>query len=105
MTRSQGTTGLIRSGSPCIRAIASRIAARSTTHGTPVKSCSTTRAGMKGISERGRAVPVPAAELADVLLGDHAAAGMAERVLQQHADGEGQSVELGDALPRELGRR
>ena len=28
----------------------SRIAARSTTHGTPVKSCSRTRAGMKEIS-------------------------------------------------------
>ncbi len=28
----------------------SRIAARSTTHGTPVKSCSSTRAGMKEIS-------------------------------------------------------
>ena len=30
--------------------IASRIAARSTTQGTPVKSCSRTRAGMKEIS-------------------------------------------------------
>ena len=28
----------------------SRIAARSTTHGTPVKSCSSTRAGMNEIS-------------------------------------------------------
>jgi hypothetical protein len=53
ITRSQGTTGLILSGSPFIRAIASRIAARSTTQGTPVKSWSTTRAGMNGISVRG----------------------------------------------------
>ena len=29
--------------------MASRIAARSTTHGTPVKSCSSTRAGVKAI--------------------------------------------------------
>lgn len=32
------------------RAIASLIAAKSTTAGTPVKSCNTTRAGLKGIS-------------------------------------------------------
>jgi hypothetical protein len=38
-------SGLMRSGSPPNAVIASRIAARSTTQGTPVKSCSTTRAG------------------------------------------------------------
>ena len=37
-------------GSPPRRFIAARIAARSTMHGTPVKSCSTTRPGMNGIS-------------------------------------------------------
>jgi hypothetical protein len=37
-------------GSPPSFFIASRMAARSTTQGTPVKSCSTTRPGMKGIS-------------------------------------------------------
>ena len=41
--------------------MASRMAARSTTHGTPVKSCITTRAGSSGTS---RARPE---------LGDHAA--------------------------------
>ncbi len=40
----------MRAGSPPRSAIASRIAARSTTAGTPVKSWSRTRAGMKGIS-------------------------------------------------------
>ena len=40
----------MRSGSPPSSAIASRIAARSTTHGTPVKSCITTRAGRNGTS-------------------------------------------------------
>eukprot|EP00732_Lithocolla_globosa_P001973 Lithocolla_globosa_v1_NODE_1144_length_2839_cov_59.750449.p4 type:complete len:133 gc:universal NODE_1144_length_2839_cov_59.750449:2290-2688(+) len=50
MTRSTGTRGLIFSGSPPNRFIASRIAAQSTTAGTPVKSCKTTRAGLKGIS-------------------------------------------------------
>ncbi len=38
------------SGSAPMAARASRMAARSTTHGTPVKSCSSTRAGMKLIS-------------------------------------------------------
>ena len=33
-----------------------------------------------------------------MVLGDDAAAGEAERVLEQDADGEGEAVELGDAL-------
>jgi hypothetical protein len=41
---------LIFAGSPPSRRIAPRIAARSTTQGTPVKSWSTTRAGLNGIS-------------------------------------------------------
>ena len=50
MTSSTGCSGLMRSGLPPSATIASRIAARSTTHGTPVKSCSSTRAGMNEIS-------------------------------------------------------
>ena len=50
MTISAGIKGLILFGSPPSDFIASRIAARSTTQGTPVKSCMTTRAGMNGIS-------------------------------------------------------
>ena len=50
MTSSAGASGLISSGSPPSRVIASRIAARSTTTGTPVKSCMITRAGVKAIS-------------------------------------------------------
>jgi hypothetical protein len=42
--------GLIFCGSPPMRAIAERMAAKSTTAGTPVKSCKITRAGLKGIS-------------------------------------------------------
>ena len=48
-------SGLIRLGSPPKRAIASRIAARSTIAGTPVKSWSSTRAGAKEISLDGSA--------------------------------------------------
>ncbi len=55
MTSSAGTSGLIIAGSPPIAAIASRIAARSTTAGTPVKSCITTRAGENAISFDGSA--------------------------------------------------
>ena len=43
MTRSTGISGLIFLGSPPGRRIAARMAARSTTHGTPVKSCNKTR--------------------------------------------------------------
>src|SRR5271157_2772379 len=50
MTRSAGSSGLARCGSAPMAASASRMAARSTTHGTPVKSWSSTRAGMKLIS-------------------------------------------------------
>ena len=55
MTSSAGTSGLIFFGSPPIADIASRIAARSTIAGTPVKSCITTRAGVKAISLDGSA--------------------------------------------------
>jgi hypothetical protein len=44
------TRGLIFFGSPPRFFIASRMAARSTTAGTPVKSCISTRAGRNGIS-------------------------------------------------------
>mmetsp|Transcript_6420 Transcript_6420/g.7201 ORF Transcript_6420/g.7201 Transcript_6420/m.7201 type:complete len:208 (-) Transcript_6420:137-760(-) len=50
ITRSTGICGLIFDASPPRRFVVSRMAARSTTHGTPVKSCSTTRAGLNGIS-------------------------------------------------------
>ena len=50
MTSSTGTSGLMAVGSPPIVARASRMAARSTTAGTPVKSCMSTRSGLKAIS-------------------------------------------------------
>ena len=55
MTSSAGESGLIAAALPPSRTTASRIAARSTTAGTPVKSCSTTRAGLKAISSSGSA--------------------------------------------------
>ena len=50
MTRSAGTSGSTLPASLPARSIADRMAARSTTAGTPVKSCSRTRAGVKGSS-------------------------------------------------------
>ena len=50
-----GSSGLIRDGSPPRSAMAFRIAARSTTAGTPVKSCRSTRAGRNEISSAGSA--------------------------------------------------
>ncbi len=55
ITSSAGTSGLIFAASPPSSVIASRIAARSTIAGTPVKSCITTRAGVKAISSEGSA--------------------------------------------------
>ena len=56
ITSSAGTSGLIFSGSPPRSRIASRMVARSTTAGTPVRSCMITRAGLNWISVSGSAV-------------------------------------------------
>ncbi len=50
MTRSHGTCGLIFFGSPPSSAQASRITAKSTNTGTPVKSWNSTRAGENSTS-------------------------------------------------------
>ncbi len=50
MTKSTGISGLINSGFPPAFTTASRMEAKSTTTGTPVKSCKITRLGLKGIS-------------------------------------------------------
>ena len=55
MTISAGASGLIFDGSPPRSAMASRMVARSTTQGTPVKSCMITRAGVNWISWSGSA--------------------------------------------------
>ena len=56
ITSSAGASGLMRAGSPPRSRTASRMVARSTTAGTPVKSCITTRAGVNWISVSGSAV-------------------------------------------------
>ena len=53
MTSSAGDSGFTRVGSPPRSSMASRMVARSTTQGTPVKSCMITRAGVNWISVSG----------------------------------------------------
>ena len=55
MTSSAGASGFTFAGSPPSSVTASRIVARSTTQGTPVKSCMITRAGVNWISVSGSA--------------------------------------------------
>ena len=50
------------------RATAERIAARSTSSGTPVKSCNTMRATTNGISSVRVRVRLPVGQFADVVL-------------------------------------
>lgn len=56
MTSSAGASGFTLFGSPPSAATASRMVARSTMQGTPVKSCMITRAGVNWISMLGSAL-------------------------------------------------
>ena len=96
MTRSTWTSGLIAAGSPPSSSIASRIAARSTTAGTPVKSCISTRAGWNGISIDGSAFASQLAIASTSSAATELAVLEPERVLQQHLErvGQARDVEL-----------
>ncbi len=73
------------------------MAARSTTQGTPVKSWSTTRAGLKGISTCGGRGSLPAGESFHVFFGDFVAVAIAEQRFEQHADGIGQGGDVAES--------
>ncbi len=73
-----------------------RIAARSASSGTPVKSCSTMRATTNGISFDARSVGPPVGQLPDVLLGHLLAVAVAQHRLQHDADGYRQARHLAD---------
>ena len=105
MTSSTGCSGLIFFGSPPIALIASRIAARSTTAGTPVKSCSSTRPG--GTRSRGSARPWgpsrPERAMSSRVDGD--AVLVAQQVLEQDLQRERQPCRPGTArAARRAGR-
>ena len=89
MTRSTGTSGLIFSASPPSVCIALRIAARSTTAGTPVKSCISTRAGTERDFMLELALLQPFRDRDDVFLLDGAAVLVAQQIFQQHLHGIG----------------
>ena len=92
-----------RAGSPPSSCTASRIVARSTTHGTPVKSCITTRAGRELDLDVRLGLRVPRGERPDVVGGDVGAVLGAQQVLQQDLQREGQRgnllAQLLDARP------
>ena len=96
ITRSTGTSGLMRAGSPPISAIASRMAARSTTHGTPVKSWRITRAGMNGSSNSAGWVGSQAASArtSSRSPGPSRVAACAQQVLEEHLDGVRQARQV-----------
>ena len=91
MTRSTGTSGLILRGSPPSARMASRMAARSTTAGTPVKSCISTRAGRKAISRSLLRVLQPVRHAANVVGGDGAAVLVTQQIFEQHLQRERQA--------------
>ena len=92
MTSSAGASGLICVGSPPRSLTASRIVARSTTQGTPVKSCMITRAGVNWISSLGSADGSHAPRARIVVGGDVGAVLGAQQVLQQHLVAEREPV-------------
>ena len=105
ITRSAGTSGLICAGSPPISAIASRMAARSTTTGTPVKSWSRTRAGRNGSSVVAvGCVRSPRREDREVVGRDEPAPRrrVTQRVLDQDLERVRESLELGNVERAEV---
>ena len=71
--------------------MASRIAARSTTAGTPVKSCISTRAGMKAISSSGTFAGSQRASFSTSAAVTVAAVFAPQQVLEQDLEGVGQA--------------
>ena len=79
---------------PPARAMAARMAARSTTHGTPVKSCRITRRGAERQLDGVHGSRVPAGQAGHVRLVDDEPVDVAERALQQNLDRERQRVQV-----------
>ena len=98
MTSSAGASGLIDAGSPPSSRTASRMVARSTTAGTPVKSCISTRAGVKAISVAGSAVASQLSQCLDVISSHVKAVFGAQLVLQEDLQAHGQSVHAGNHI-------
>ena len=80
-----------------MRCTASRMVARSTMAGTPVKSCSSTRAGMKAISFSGVA-GLPVGQRLNVRRVNEAAVFAAQKIFQQNAQRKGELAQIRDAI-------
>ncbi len=104
ITRSTGTSGFTFAGSPPSRMMPSRIAARSTTAGTPVKSCIRMRAGLNGTSFVELALLQPADDGFRIIDGVAAAVLEPQHVLQQHFQADRQAGEIAERL-RRFGQR
>ena len=82
-----------------MRCMASRMAARSTTAGTPVKSCSSTRAGMNAISfsVAPAALEGPACQGANIFGKNKPAVLVAQQIFQQDFQRKGQPRNIADS--------
>ena len=78
--------------------MASRMAARSTTAGTPVKSCISTRAGRNAISAVGAPVPEPCGHGANVFGCHGLAVFVAQKVLKKNLERERQPRHAVEAI-------
>ena len=83
---------------------AERIAARSTSSGTPVKSCNRMRATTNGISSVRSAFGCQLASSPHVLFRDLLAVVVAQHGFEDDADADGQSGDGADARLFKLGR-
>ena len=96
-TRSTGTSGSMILGFLPSRATAERIAARSTSNGTPVKSCNTMRATTNGISSVRGAFGFQLASARTFCFGDPLAVAIAQDGFQHQPDGHRQPGDRADA--------
>ena len=94
MTRSAGTSGLTRAGSPPRSAIASRMTARSTTAGTPGEVLEDDPGRHERDLGLGRLARPPRGERRDVGLADDPAAGVPEHVLEEDLEGHRDAPEV-----------
>ena len=102
--RSTGTSGSTFAAALPARAMAARIAARSTMSGTPVKSWASTRETTKGISSVRCGPGLPGAERPDVLLVDAHAVEVPDQRLEHHPDRDGEPRDLPEALLLQRGQ-
>ena len=101
MTRSTGIKGLICPASPPRRTMASRMAARSTTAGTPVKSCNNTRRDERGFP-LGNLGGVPGGDQGHVVHGHGRSVHVPQNAFEQDANAEGKAIDIAESCVRKF---